>query len=94
MRDEIREEFDAGRGGWGAQVRLDRENISRNTYESSHAVPMGASSNSTRDNGYERNSKRRNDEGGDDDVDEFGRSRAVKIKNSRLRERDEDEEDE
>lgn len=45
VRDEHREDFDQGRGGWGARLQQDekRERVSRETYQS-HAVPEGASS--------------------------------------------------
>ncbi|RKO92108.1 nuclear cap binding protein subunit 2, isoform CRA_b, partial [Blyttiomyces helicus] len=49
VRDEYREDYDAGRGGWGARERekeeqLMRESQQRETYESFTTIPEGSTS--------------------------------------------------
>ncbi|KAI9103231.1 hypothetical protein DFS34DRAFT_576918 [Phlyctochytrium arcticum] len=46
VRDEHREDYDEGRGGWGARQREEeaRENRQRDTYEHFTTVPEGAES--------------------------------------------------
>jgi hypothetical protein len=43
VRDEYREEYDAGRGGWGA-IERKRQDYQTQNYESVSYVPDGASS--------------------------------------------------
>ncbi|KAI9349547.1 hypothetical protein BDR26DRAFT_852328 [Obelidium mucronatum] len=82
VRDEYRKEYDAGRGGWGAQdfsqfeaMQEQRLAKQEETYNSSGAgIPTGA-----RDDFYQasRNltAKREDDDDADGYVDEFGRHR-------------------
>lgn len=44
MRDEHREDFDEGRGGWGARIRDEeiRGQMQRNVYDGTSSIPQGS----------------------------------------------------
>ncbi len=44
MRDEHRQDYDEGRGGWGARVREDemREQNQKEVYDGTLSVPLGS----------------------------------------------------
>jgi nuclear cap-binding protein subunit 2 len=72
VRDEYRTEYDAGRGGWGHQMRLqlerERERNLKENYEAINEVPKGADEYKSRANN-KSSSKRRHDD--DDDEPEY-----------------------
>jgi nuclear cap-binding protein subunit 2 len=44
VRDEHRDDFDEGRGGWGARIRDEeiRGQMQRNVYDGTAAIPQGS----------------------------------------------------
>ena len=65
VRDEHRQDYDEGRGGWGARIREEeaRELNTRNVYDGTLDVPMGSTTQLYSNTGA---SKRSRDEDDDD----------------------------
>ncbi|KAJ3182384.1 nuclear cap binding complex subunit [Geranomyces variabilis] len=74
VRDEHREDYDEGRGGWGARLREEemRSRLQRETYENFSNVPDGAASSYYAGDNF---SARKRDR--DDDEDDVGGGGAV-----------------
>ncbi|KAF9569242.1 nuclear cap binding complex subunit [Mortierella alpina] len=89
VRDEYRQEFDAGRGGWGhvrAKQEAERERDQKANYEAITTIPEGANQD-YKDRKEAVSAKRSRDD--DEDEDEQQRSKA----NPRFREENEDEDE-
>ncbi|KAJ3201217.1 nuclear cap binding complex subunit, partial [Clydaea vesicula] len=90
VRDEYREEYDAGRGGWNAAEQKrqeeERDELQKETYSNLTQVPSGAQTNY--DNTIETGNNKRNREDDDEDMDDFRQ----KNKSERFREDKSDDE--
>ncbi|KAF8309807.1 RNA-binding domain-containing protein [Clavulina sp. PMI_390] len=77
VRDEHRQDYDAGRGGWGAQAQKRRELYSDATDGPGAVAGGGEYWQNRQQESPEKGRKRGRDEdeGDDDEVDELGRSR-------------------
>ncbi|KAJ3301945.1 nuclear cap binding complex subunit [Kappamyces sp. JEL0829] len=72
VRDEHREDYDEGRGGWGARMQDEerREATLRDVYEGDHAIPTGSSFASHGQSYYSKGYSKRGRDDEDDDEDE------------------------
>ena len=69
MRDEYRNDYDEGRGGWGARIREEeeREANTRDVYDGTNAVPTGSFDNNHQSSSYYQYSGGKRDRDDDDD---------------------------
>ncbi|KAI8821323.1 cap-binding protein CBP20 [Fimicolochytrium jonesii] len=92
VRDEYREDYDEGRGGYGARMREEemREKQQRETYENFSLVPEGASSSYYSRDTFDRKKRSRDNEDGEPAPRKIKEARH----NPRFRERSRSPEDE
>lgn len=71
VRDEHREDYDEGRGGWGARMKEDEQRLEtqRDVYDGDNNIPDGSGSYYTKSYSNQKRGRE------DDDVDEMGRTK-------------------
>ncbi|KAI8076359.1 RNA-binding domain-containing protein [Halteromyces radiatus] len=92
VRDEYREEYDAGRGGWGHRTRMEMERQrareQQQNYEAIQEVPAGAGEYKSSASATANRKRERTDDSPED------RKRQKEQQNPRFRENDDEDDDE